>query len=766
MKLRNQFVVPLTMVGAAGCSNGGGEDRPPPITSEPPEETVAFATQCSCTVGLSGSASWALLQELAPVSVDLNVDACLLDPTAAPPTVASVNETCDVAAGYVQSSLEDIAKAKVGAGEALICASDTAWITSLSCTPTSVSPRPEDQDVFADGTAKATPMCASAYQGAGTQCSFDSDASGSAGYCQVNSVDVQEPFNAGTCACDTVVGCEGEPVRLERQPVGNADDPPVVPPFGPHGPVNSFVVGRKDGVVDDGQIYVSHAVRGCLGPICATDRESDSSNLWGDIRLYGGPCEGASCEVALEMNLAGSSMDFDFGIDTPLGDVTFESHTISELTIYLGSGEYSLTVDAAGNAVVPADQFQYKIYWKDNGKSKQAIGWFDEEVEFHIDWATRTVSVESLSLDLGLGTTRLTDLSASFGTSLMEKLNYLCPAPQFQSVDETLALACTADSSVSFEPPPLAIDCAETPTTISGEIIEVNGAPLAEPLPIVHGKADVASGRVRVRWTATDTRGRVDHAEQLVETLVRPALASSHSLYMGDHFSVLEPSGVNAAVLNFGSGETVLNVEGRVGEISSVSQVEFRDRATAEILLSPSVYLSHYNQVSVGEQRYQTPSPIPFPEHSSLPAGTEAVFVGPNETMPLAPGQYGVVRVHPQGRLVLSSGKYVFAELDLHAMSHLDIQNSAGEVEVVVLGSTRLQSMFNYSSGLVSGFTLAYLGTGTVYLESQFKGTLLVPNGTINVRALDKLRHEGEFFARDIKTEGGAKILHVPSSCE
>lgn len=321
-------------------------------------------------------------------------------------------------------------------------------------------------------------------------------------------------------------------------------------------------------------------------------------------------------------------------------------------------------------------------------------------------------------------------------------------------------------AAARFTAPGLTMGCVDTPTTVTGEIIETNGTVLPAPIPIVDGEAYVPRGSVVVRWTATDTQGRTDQVEQTFETMARPALAASASLNMGDRFSVLEPSGVDGAVLNFGVGPTVLNVEGRVGELSSVSQVEFRDRSSTTLLLSPVSYLQHYNQITVTQHQFLTPPALPLLEYPVLPAGTEEVFVGSDQTRTLAPGSYGKVIVHGGGRLVLTPGEYSFTELDLHWGSHLDLQNGLADIEVVVAGTTRLQSSVNYATGSTAGFVLTYLGTDTVFLESQFKGTLLAPNGTLNFRALNGLSHEGEFYAKHIKTEGGAKVRHVPSSCE
>jgi hypothetical protein len=157
---------------------------------------------------------------------------------------------------------------------------------------------------------------------------------------------------------------------------------------------------------------------------------------------------------------------------------------------------------------------------------------------------------------------------------------------------------------------------------------------------------------------------------------------------------------------------------------------------------------------------------VAAPAIPSLAANNNNLFVGTDQTRTLAPGAYGTVTVHPRGRLRLSAGDYAFQTIELHSTSHLDLNKAGGPIRIVVYQSAKLQANYNHSSpNTAAGFILAYVGTQTAIAETQFRGTLVVPNGSLNLRALNSQSHEGEFFAKNLKTEGGATVRHVPGTC-
>lgn len=164
-------------------------------------------------------------------------------------------------------------------------------------------------------------------------------------------------------------------------------------------------------------------------------------------------------------------------------------------------------------------------------------------------------------------------------------------------------------------------------------------------------------------------------------------------------------------------------------------------------------------------QSFVNPVAFPFPALPTLGASNSDVLVESDTSRTLAPGAYGKVTVHPRGRLRLQAGDYAFKTLEMDSQSALDLNKSQGNIRVVVYETTKLQASYNHTPAGAPGFLLGYVGQQTVFVETQFRGTLVVPNASQNLRALNGVSHEGEFFAKDLKTEGGASVRHVPASC-
>jgi hypothetical protein len=761
-------ILMMFVMGATALGCGNSETRPP----APQQGTVDVwhKAHCACQVPLTPAARNYL--GVSEPSVSLNVDACLESANVA--TQAAANQICETTvAAYVGSEIQDILLWKTGPllDSAAVCGDGSGAPPALApidgavtCGVVPFENQGADSSEFPANTVglKIEPFCANAYAKTPIECDF-----GPNGNCQLSS-DPQQAFDPSICRCDSVQGCSTALSRVKRPSIGNADDPLPVSPFDPQAPIAEVALGRKDGIVNDGQLSVSVTATGCvdagLFEICDSDSDSDTSNLSGGFRVYGGPCVGSACGVVLEGNLAASALHLEFGLDTPFGFITFEEHDITDFIMFVGSGELSVPVDANGHGTIPGGAGQYRAFWRDNGTEKQAIGMFADPLGFDIDWTTKTLSVDQVTLNLG-GSSATVSFSGTFGDSVLDRLGGLCPKPKLASPEGGLAVACGVGSQVTFDAPKLAIGCRDTPASVSGSVIAANGQTLATPIPIVNGAATVPRGELVVRWVATDTAGRTDQVDQVIKAVTRPTLAATNSLDLGDRFIAIEPSGQRGAVSNTGFGITVLNTEGKVGELDSRSRATLRDRAEVNLLVSPQTPV-RFNQTTLVSQSFIAPVPFPQPALPTLAASNADVFVESDTTRPLAPGAYGKVTMHPRGHLRLVAGDYAFKTLEMDSTSQLDLDKSNGAIRVVVYDTTKLQGIYNHSPNAATGFLLAYLGQQTVYAETQFRGTLVVPNASLNLRALNGVSHEGEFYAKDLKTEGGATVRHVPATCE
>ena len=762
-------IILILGVGVIGVGCGNTQDRPPPPPQEGPKPDVWHKVHCACQVPLSPAAQ-NYLGTSGP-TISLNVDACEEEKNDA--TQMTADDTCTKkVAPYVRAELEQTLIWKIGPqlGAKAVCsdASGNAAFGLINgpviCTTTPYENAGANSSEFPAGRVglKIEPACKDAYAKAPVSCDFTP----TTGNCPL-SVDPQEAFNPNTCRCDSVTGCTGTSARVKRPAVGNADDPPPAPAFDPQSPIADLALGRKDGIINDGKLKISVTARGCIdvlvGSICASDTARDESNLSGGFRVYGGPCVGSACNVALEGNLAAGRLHFNFGIDTPLGKVSFAEHSITDFIMFVGSGDISVPVDANGHGSIPPGAAQYRAFWRDNGAEKQSIGFFSEALGFDINWATKTLSVDQVTLNLG-GSSATVSFDGTFGDSLFDRLGNLCPKPRLAQPVGALAVACGADTQVTFPVPGLALGCRDTPATVTGSVIAANGQTLATPIPIVNGAATVPRGELVVRWIATDTEGRTDQVDQVISAVTRPALAASNSLDLGDRFLVTEASGQWGAVSNTGSGLTVLNTDGRVGEFDSATRITLRDRAAVNLLVSRQVP-ERFNQTILLAQSFVTPVAFPQPALPTLTASNNDVFVESDTSRTLVPGAYGKVTVHPRGHLKLQAGDYAFRSLETDSQSVLDLNKANGSIRVVVYETTKLQATYNPTPNNATGFLLGYLGQQTVYVETQFRGTLVVPNASLNLRALNGVSHEGEFYAKDLKTEGGATVRHVPAAC-
>jgi hypothetical protein len=171
------------------------------------------------------------------------------------------------------------------------------------------------------------------------------------------------------------------------------------------------------------------------------------------------------------------------------------------------------------------------------------------------------------------------------------------------------------------------------------------------------------------------------------------------------------------------------------------------------------------NGASIGSYINDTPIAVPLPALPSASKSTKSVSVGVGQTKPLAPGSYGAVTVYTNGKLLLSAGDYAFDSFDLEPSAHLVLDKTAGAIRVVVNKNIILRGVYDHTPSSATGFVLGYLGTDIIYVESAFRGTLVAPAGEINHRALNGGHSEGEFFGKNVTTEAGAMVVHVPAAC-
>ena len=149
---------------------------------------------------------------------------------------------------------------------------------------------------------------------------------------------------------------------------------------------------------------------------------------------------------------------------------------------------------------------------------------------------------------------------------------------------------------------------------------------------------------------------------------------------------------------------------------------------------------------------------VPFSWSVTIPStNAGAVNVGLLQTVSLAPGAYSDVTVLPSGTLSLTSGTYYFTSLNVLAGSAVRLNEAAGPVQVYVTGAVSVAGGLAPSGGTGNNFLLVSLGTGLANFSSPIAGSIVAPNGGVNLNPT-LLPHVGQVFAKQISLFFGTRI--------
>ena len=244
------------------------------------------------------------------------------------------------------------------------------------------------------------------------------------------------------------------------------------------------------------------------------------------------------------------------------------------------------------------------------------------------------------------------------------------------------------------------------------------------------------------------------------------ALAASESLTLGQGVAVAEGkqgSGVFSCVTSMGSlsigrgtqvgcvyalGNAFVLEDGVSiqGYVKSAATPEIRGRARAALGL-----LDHV-ETDVEEFRWGE-GPLDVNRGDRVSRSGEA-------ELEIDPGTYRDVVVGSGSGVLLRAGEYRVESLDIRPGGVLEIDNSRGSVFVWVtraLGVSGEIVDFKARSNVLFGYTGAVSPTITV----PFRGTLVAPNSTVDLRAAGG-PHVGSFFARRLVVADGVVIEHQP----
>lgn len=314
---------------------------------------------------------------------------------------------------------------------------------------------------------------------------------------------------------------------------------------------------------------------------------------------------------------------------------------------------------------------------------------------------------------------------------------------------------CQASGSVNVGQATATDNCS---ATVTGQVIARNGVTLSPAVDVVAGQAVLAVGSNTIRWRASDG---VNQTERLQTVNVGSKIQANRSFIVGNGAFVQLPTGEGAALFNSGNLETRVGTDARVGSISSVAAVQVLDRTSVQGPIVSAAGVSVAATASTGPiTRFGTVSLPTLPSLPTFPSPTGGNFtVNDGVTQSKAPGSYGTVLLNGGSTLTLSAGDYFFQRLTINS-----------NVRVIVTANTRIfvkeqldyRSQFILANGTAQPITLGFGGTGTLFLEKAFSGTLIAPAAQVVFGSASATTNSGSFFARIIEVRPGSVLACLP----
>ncbi len=210
----------------------------------------------------------------------------------------------------------------------------------------------------------------------------------------------------------------------------------------------------------------------------------------------------------------------------------------------------------------------------------------------------------------------------------------------------------------------------------------------------------------------------------------------------------LGPSGleVGSAV----QGHTNVIATGDVLFARSQALIEGYARAAGEIVRQDASV-----QILGGEQPGSLVTPRILSWEVEFPEDVATLPDPINEALVVDPGAYGVFNVHNSGVVTLRTGTYYFDSFNTEPDGRIELDNAAGPVVIYVKGAFVYKGAF-MGAEQEGQLLVGLRGETSAFLQAPFVGTMVAPNGTIDLHRPTSDQHRGAFFGR---------VIHVFSDC-
>ncbi|HEY4105901.1 MAG TPA: hypothetical protein VGM44_18500 [Polyangiaceae bacterium] len=243
------------------------------------------------------------------------------------------------------------------------------------------------------------------------------------------------------------------------------------------------------------------------------------------------------------------------------------------------------------------------------------------------------------------------------------------------------------------------------------------------------------------------------------------AVWASRSAKINDRAEVLNAVGNGAPVITTTQASSAaLGVDTFVGKLISDGTATLRDRAhiNGDLTVSGAVSYNNVNTVVVdgttalgaAAASAQLPPTRLVWLTTFKDSGLSAVSLEPDQTLTLAPGDYGSVTVKPRAHLVLQPGQYHLNGLSMDATSFLDVP--ANLLTKLDIRNTLSMSGTVEQAGNAQTLMITFVGA-SAFVTGGFAGTLVAPYASLNLHVTD-IQMRGSVWGMDVELYEGGEV--------
>lgn len=384
---------------------------------------------------------------------------------------------------------------------------------------------------------------------------------------------------------------------------------------------------------------------------------------------------------------------------------------------------------------------------------------FDWKSTFNGTSGNTSVFRNDNAVDPGSGTGGVTITAVhattnySYNGFTVTAVNDVCATkPLLIAPPNMAASTCGNTATVSVGHATASDNCGSA-LTATAQVIDTNGVPFANPIPVVGGQVTLGLGQSTVRWTVTGSGGTVT-ANQTV--IVGAAVQAAGTLLLDDRSSVKNVAGSLAPVANAGSGSTQVGNDARTGSIASAGPVTIQHRAVigGDITSASSVTAASdatINGATHANAAVFLPDPPALP---SFPAASGSLNVNSGTSASPAPGAYASASVN--GTLLLAAGVYFFNSLTINAGA--TVRANPG-TQIFVRDALVLNASIRAASGTALQPILLGFAGSNLSLGAAFDGTLVAPSASVVLAPGGNPTFVGAFFSKNLEVGPGVTLV-------